>query len=192
MDAPGSREEAPVALSLPGMEGVLNPLEESQLRSAEARRLFESLGEAEPWMEEYFTLIGEGWTWRQAVWMLWSAQPASTRWPRTQQELATQVLGLTTDRVIWDWKERNPALETRVRRLMLRALFHARAEVLATLVRAATNDSYRYHPDRRLFLEIIGDYQPHQAVEVRATAAQEWQAASTEELLALAAGGEEK
>ena len=74
---------------LPGMEGAVDVVAEAQLRSAAARRIFEESapqgqagqeGWAE-WMGEYWALVGEGWGWRQAVYMLWASQPRQGRWP---------------------------------------------------------------------------------------------------------------
>lgn len=171
---------------LPGMEGALNPLDEAQLRSAEARRIFESSNQAEDWMDDYFALIGEGWSWRQAVYMLWEAQPRKSRHPATQGQLATEILGLSSDRVIRDWKASNPIMETRIRKLTLRALFHARADVLAALAASASDPSPRSHPDRKLYVEMTGDYIPRQAVSVDAPPPDNMDVVTSDDLAALA------
>jgi hypothetical protein len=160
------------------MEAALDALSEAQMRSAAARAVFEVEEDASPWMNDYWELIAEGWAWRQAVLMLWEAQPARARTPKTQIELATQVLGLTSDRVISGWKQDNPAMAARIARLTVSAVSKARAEVIAALVAAASD------PNRKMVLEMTGDYVPKMKVGVGAL--QDLEEASTEELMALA------
>jgi hypothetical protein len=150
------------------MEGAaLNVLDEAQLRSAQARAIFEAQEGAVPWMDDYWALIGEGWSWRQATYMIWAALPKAQRRPKTQAELATAVLGLSSDRVIRDWKA-NPALDARVARLVSRALAHARPAIYAALIESATKPNPRAHADRRLALEMLGDYVPKQKLNLGA------------------------
>ncbi len=148
---------------LPGMAAALNPLEESQLKSIEARRIFEAAYKAEPWMDDYWDLIGEGYTWRQAIYMLWLAQPGDRRNPKTQGELATDILGLASDRAVREWRN-NPAFEARVARLTASVLVKHRADVLNALAASAKNENPRNHADRRMFLEMTGDYVVRQAI----------------------------
>jgi hypothetical protein len=169
------------------MQGVLNPLDESQLRSQEARRIFEASEAVVPWMEDYWQLLAEGWTWRQAVFMLWEALPKNERRPRTQGELAVQVLGLTSDRQIRKWKD-NPAMDVRVAKLAAAALARARPEIYAALIRAATNPDPRAHSDRKLALEMLGDYVPKQKLRIGPDLENELTELSDEELLALKGG----
>ena len=117
--APGDTA-LPQPVPFPGMEAVLNPLDEAQLKSAAARRLFEASEHADAWLDQYWDLVAEGWSWRQAVYMLWASQP-QPRTPKTQWDLATQVLGLTSDRVIREWRQ-IPGFETRVMKLTASAL----------------------------------------------------------------------
>jgi hypothetical protein len=178
--------EVLVAQTLPGMDGALNVLEEAQIRSAEARRLFEAAGSAEAWMDDYWALIEEGWSWRQAVFMLWASQP-QPRKPATQMELATQVLGLQSDRVIREWKAQDARMEARIARLTASALMKARADVFAALVIAATDPSYKGNRDRKLLLELTGDYVPRQALDLSVPASRSAvEEADTETLRALA------
>lgn len=147
---------------LPGMEGTINPLDEAQLRSDAARRIFEASEGAAPWLEDYWALLAEGWSWRQAVYLIWASQPKPTRLPRNQYELATKVLGLTSDRAIRDWRAENPAMEARIARLAASTLSKSRAEIYAALVESASDPDPRAHSDRRMALEMMGDYVPRQ------------------------------
>lgn len=179
--------------ALPGMEGALNPLDEAQIRSAQARAIFEASEGAVGWMDDYWALISEGWTWRQAVYMLWSAIPKPIRKPKTQSELATQILGLTSDRAIHKWKS-NPALDARIAQLVSRALAHARPEIYAALISSATNPNPRSHSDRRLALEMLGDYVPQQKLRVGSDLPDDLDEASEGDLRAAAAlpGGQDE
>ncbi len=174
----------PVASTLPGMEAALNPLDEAQLRSETMRLVFEASDMAEAWTADYLELIAEGWSWRQAVYMIWAGQP-KPRTPATEDALAREVLGLASARVIRQWKQENPAMELRIRRLQMNALGKHRGEVLAALVESAANTSYRNYRDRELYLKLTGDYVPRERVDVGA-ASEDLSQLSTEELAALA------
>lgn len=176
-------------LVLPGMEAQLDPLSEAQLKSLGARRIFEAQeGTAEPWMDDYWRLIGEGWSWRQAVYMIWSALPPSQRRPKTQAELATEILGLKSDRVIRDWKSENPAMWAEIAKLMKSVLFKYRPAIYDALVQAASNPNPRAHADRKLAMEMLGDYVPRQKLTVGPETPDDLAGASDEELRTLAAG----
>jgi hypothetical protein len=151
------------ATPLPGLEGALNVLEEAQLKSLHARQIFEAQGEAEPWMDDYWDLIGKGWSWRQAVYLLWAAQPKDLRQPATQAELATQVLGLASDRVIRDWKS-DERFMAETARLVGSIVLKHRADVLHALAEVAQSRNPRAHADRKMFLEMTGDYVAKQAI----------------------------
>jgi len=176
------------ALSLPGMEGVLDTLSEAQLKSREARRVFEAQEGVEPWMEDYWRLLGEGWSWRQAVFMLWAAQPADRRLPPTQGELATDVLRLTSDRVIREWKANNPAMASEIAKLVKSVLVKHRPQIFQALVEAASNPNPRAHADRKLALEMLGDYSREQTLRLGQELPEDMSEASEEELRAIALG----
>jgi hypothetical protein len=153
------------APALPGMEAALDAYTEAQLHSREVRLLFElqSVTESAPWMDDYFELVEEGWPWRQAVYMLWASQPADRRRPPTQMRLAIEVLGLRSDRTIREWRTRNPSIDVRVQQLQTSILAKHRAEVLQALATMAADPDYKAHQDRKLFLEMTGDYVPKSA-----------------------------
>jgi hypothetical protein len=172
--------------ALPGMAGEVDALSEAQLRSRRARRVFEAQHDAGPWMDDYWDLLEEGWSWRQAVFMLWAAQPADQRRPRYQHELATEVLGLTSDRVVSQWKAENPAMQTRIKALTASALAKARSEIYAALIESASDPNPRSHSDRKLALEMLGDYVKRQEVGVVAGEVSDWSEVSEEDLASIA------
>jgi len=147
------------------MEGEPNPLDEAQLRAEEARRIYEARWGESPWMNDYFDLLGEGWSWRQAAYIVWASQPKFQRDPGTQAELAQEV-GLASDRAIRTWREKNPAIDTRIHELTASALSKARAGVFAALIAAASNPSPRAATDRKLFFEMTGDYSRETTVRI--------------------------
>lgn len=154
-----------VIQSLPGMEGLPDPLDAAQLRAEEARAVFEARWGNSPWMDDYFRLLGEGWSWRQAAYIVWACQPKGARDPATQQEFAVSI-GLTSDRTIRAWRDKNAAIDERIHELTASALMKARAEVFAALIEAATNPSPRACTDRKLFLEITGDYKREETLRI--------------------------
>jgi hypothetical protein len=146
--------------ALPGMEpAALDPHLEDKLRADQARKIFEASEGSLDWMDDYWALRAEGWDWRHAVYIVWASLPTHQRQPPTQQELATQILGLSSDRQIRKWKDKNPAIEVRVRKLQRSALMKARADVMDALVQAASNPSPRASTDRKLYFEMTGDYE---------------------------------
>jgi hypothetical protein len=149
-------------LTLPGFDIEATP--DAQLRSEEARRLFEQMDEAGPVLDDYFALRAKGYSWRVAVFIVWASLPADRRWPRTQGELATQVLGLTSDRRVREWRANNPAVEAEVRTLQVSALEKSRARIIGALIESASNPDPRASADRKVALEMLGEYTPKQAV----------------------------
>jgi hypothetical protein len=134
------------------------PYEEALAISYAARDSFEADPQGATWAHEYRDLREAGWPWRVAAYIAWSASPRADRQPPTQLELAQDVLGLRSDRTIRKWRAKNPAIDAAVGLLQAKALFEHRADILAALITAAKDPSYRTHPDRKLALEMLGDY----------------------------------
>jgi hypothetical protein len=148
--------------------GFVSP-EEAQRRSESARLALKARGvdgEDQVWMETYQGLLNAGWPWRVACYVAWASSPKVGRWPGTQLALAQEVLGLTSDRVIATWRKRNSAIDEMVAVLQAAPLMEHRADVLRALASAASNPSHQYNPDRKLFLEMTGDFVPRQKVEL--------------------------
>ena len=89
-------------------------------------------------------------------------------------------------RRIREWRANNPAMDVRVAKLAASALSKARAEVYEALIHAASNPDPRAHSDRRLALEMMGDYVPRQRCDVGPVAAEDMGDLSEAELAALA------
>lgn len=130
---------------------------------AESRAAWELLRSNErvlaaDWWDDYHRLRAEGWDWRKAVYIAWAASPIKDRWPKTQEELCHQCLGLRTDQTIRKWRANEPGIEQRIVKLQAEPLMLHRRDVINALVQVASEPIPQAHPDRKLFLEMVGDY----------------------------------
>lgn len=140
---------------------------EIRKRSEASRGLLKTLGDEADWAGIYHDLINAGWPWRMAAWVAWSTVPKTRRWPKSQEELARDVLGLTSDRVIATWRKKYPTLDQLIADLQASDMLDARADVLTALKQSAANSDYKHSPDRRLFLTMTGDYSDNKKIEVK-------------------------
>lgn len=180
-------------------------LMEVTLRKEAARRGFElrvkndaemgKWGDAETeikWGEEYLMLREAGWPWEAAVYVAWAASPKLERWPRTLDELAKTCLGLTGPRRIHEWRKKNPAIDETVAMLQAAPLLQHRRDIYEALIASATTNDYKGFNDRKLALELLGDYVPQSKLRlVRAEPTSE-QEMSDAELRALLGGVSEQ
>ena len=164
-------------------------------RDGDARKSIPPGGKTPKWMESLLYLQDHGWPWRQAVYISWAASPRTDRWPETQELLATQVLGLTSDRVIAEWRRKNPAIETMIASLQSAMLMDHMGDVMEALKKSAAKEDYKHHQDRKLYFEMTGRYTP--AAQIRALIASgqlrtknDVSELSNEELLAMVESGE--
>ncbi len=171
---PGYYEQLALGLNLEeadrGATGFVSP-EEARERSLNALRRLNSTASVEGagWIERYRDLLNAGWPWRVACYIAWASSPRIGRWPGTQQELASEVLGLTSDRVIATWRKKNPAIDQLIAEWQALPLLEHRADVFAALAKSASDPDHRHNPDRKVYLEMTGDYTPRQQVDVRKT-----------------------
>lgn len=147
------------------------PASEKTPGQAESRAAFELLRRDERvlqavWWEDYHRLRAEGWDWRKAVYIAWAASPVRTRWPKTQEELATDCLGLLSDRTIRKWKQNEPAMQERIVLMQAEPLMAHRRDVFEALVAVASDPIPQANADRKLFLEMTGDYRPKGNLEL--------------------------
>lgn len=151
-------------------DSALLPAEIAQ-RSDHARRVLESRewdvdgdgrSQAPKWLMDYWQLIDLFENWRVACYVAWEASPKIDRWPKTLDELATQVLGLTSARQIYVWRKKYPHIQDAITILQAAPLWESRAEdfeILAEASRKAVDD-YKFFPYLKLKLEMRRDYQP--------------------------------
>jgi hypothetical protein len=168
---PGYTQQLALGLDLDPVDrsevGYVSP-EEARLRSEAARAALAltDTAEAPAWWEQYQALLDAGWPWRVACYIAWASSPRQARWPKTQDELARQVLGLTSDRQIATWRAKNPAIDELIASLQALPLMDHRADVFRALAVSASTHDHRNNPDRKLFLELTGDYSPRSEVTV--------------------------
>ncbi|CAK0773955.1 conserved hypothetical protein [Gammaproteobacteria bacterium] len=117
------------------------------------------------WADEFYQLLDYGWPWRIAVYIAWASSPKDSRYPKTQAELATKMLGLTSDRAISTWRTNNPGIDEAIGLMQAAPLLNHRREVFEALAKAASDKSFHGAQDRKTFLTMTNDYVPHQKVE---------------------------
>lgn len=103
------------------------------------------------------------WDWRKALYIAWSVVPREHRQPKTEQELAS-LMRLASTRVFRKWKAQDPEIEERIVKLPKQLLTSHTADVYDALVTVATQATPGAHQDRKLFLELVGEYQNKLAV----------------------------
>lgn len=164
MPIPRLTYQLPLALDLPETEeGDSVGPEEAKERSERARKALDAMfgkSGAPRWLDDYLEMVRGGWPWRVAAYIAWASSPRAAREPKTQDELARFHLGLTSDRAISTWRKRNPAIDEVVRMMQAGPLFKHRSEIFTALVAVAVKPEYKSHADRKLALELMGDYTP--------------------------------
>lgn len=174
MPIPKITYQLALPLDLPeAEEGTEINREEVLARSERAKNMLEAMhGKmgAPRWLDDYLEMVRGGWPWRVAAYIAWASTPRGSREPRTQDELARNHLGLTSDRAINTWRRKNPAIDEVVRMMQAGPLFKHRAEIYTALVAVAVKPEYKSHNDRKLALELMGDYMPAHKILAALTA----------------------
>lgn len=158
-------EQLALELEIPAEDrreaGFVSP-DEARRRSMAARTALGISGSdsAPDWFEQYQTLMNNGWPWRVACYIAWAASPKRNRWPKTQEQLAVEILGLTSDRQIATWRKRNPGIDELISVLQALPLMEYRADAFLALGISAADPDHRHKPDRQLLFEMTGDYTP--------------------------------
>lgn len=147
--------------------GATKPIKPNQPDLAWGSRSDESPDDAESSAAGPVGLVGYDWygefaeletrfNWRVAAYIAWASSPRKARRPAKQIDLAA-LLGLKTDRTIRKWIEEEPAILGEIKRLQASPLLAHRRDIYEALVQAAL-DTERGHQDRKLALELLGDY----------------------------------
>lgn len=154
-------------LDLPEDEAGSSALstEDIRVRSEAARRQLEGghvwpkdlSGESQvpAWYEQYLKLVYGNWPWRVAVLIAWLAMP-KPRWPATQDELAKNVLGLSSDRQFSVWMAKNPAIAAQVQDVRFALVWDSLGEVLAAGIAVAKTHDYKGKGDREMIYKMAG------------------------------------
>ena len=136
-----------------------------QAQSRQARRAFLEQSEECPWLQEYLQLRLDGWDWRRAAYIAWASSPVTGRWPENQQKLATEVLGLKSDRTIRTWREKDGTIDERVARMQIEPLMMHRRDVILALIASSQVVGKNGAPDRRTYFTMTGDLRPGKAAQ---------------------------
>ncbi len=142
--------------------------------------------EGREWLEGYNELRQMGFGWRVAAYIAWAASPKIGRKPARLEDLAMEVLGLTSARAIYVWRRKNPAIDEAVGMLRSKPLHEHRADVYKALIEMATRSDYKSFNDRKLFLELVGDIRAEEKGPSVVVNVNQFRAMSTEELLRIA------
>lgn len=118
------------------------------------------------WWSDYLLLRDRGWDWRKAVYIAWASSPAIDRRPATQEQLAQQVLGLTSDRTIRKWRDGDTSIDDTIAEFQAAPLMRHRRDIFEALIKSASDPDSKSHSDRKLALEMMGDYKPKQQTEI--------------------------
>ncbi len=164
-------EEFPAGETTPG---------QAQSRRARAELARWVVGqEKEPiWLPIWLELSAERvagkrrWDWRKALYIAWSCVPRSQREPKTIDGLA-DLLGLKGSGTIRAWRAKDPGIDERIATLPRQLLLGHVADVYGALVEVASTPDPKAHQDRKLFLELVGEYAQRSEVEVEVTDARE-------------------
>lgn len=173
MPLPKFSYQLPLPLDIIEAEDMAFPADEARLRSEASRKALEGMyGKmgAPRWLDDYLELCKGGWPWKVAAYIAWASTPKGSREPKTQEELARIHLGLSSDRAINTWRRKNPAIDEKVRIMQAGPLFKHRAEIFIALAAVAVKPEYKSHNDRKLALELMGDYMPAQKILAALTA----------------------
>jgi hypothetical protein len=174
-------------------------MEEARQISEAARQVFEQgaqeikkneEGEVEfenAWYEDYLMLRTLGWPWRVATYIAWAASPKLRREPRTLNELADKVLGLNSPRAVHTWRDKYVTIDAVVNMMQAKPTLEYRRDVYDALVKVAATQDHKCAPDRKLYMEMTGDYVPHMKIDERIGKATDLTGLSDEELDALGA-----
>ncbi|MFZ5856771.1 MAG: hypothetical protein ACOYZ6_08070 [Chloroflexota bacterium] len=154
-----------LGLEVPDSELDEMDFEEARLRSEAGRSALYALKgkEEQPaWFERFEQLVNGGWPWRQATYIAWASTPKDGRTPKTQEELAKQVLNLTSDRAISTWRKKNPAIDTMVTLLQSAELWNYRADAFAQLIKGMlkAGDDYKFVKHLEIYARMTGDDVP--------------------------------
>jgi len=148
----------------------VKPLTAAEVREREmaARQaLDEKIDEDAPsWTEQYHELMLSNVPWRVAAFIAWSTVPKYRRWPRTQDELAQEVLGLTSDRRITEWRRKYPYIDQMIASLQTAALLDFIPGAIEASGKVASIVDYKATQERRLLFEATGVIEKHSKVSI--------------------------
>lgn len=113
-------------------------------------------GELPSWAEKYHELLNSNIPWKIAAFIAWSVVIKTHRWPSTQEELAREVLGLTSDRRITEWRRKYPYIDQMIADLQVQEYFTYIPDAIRASGQVAGRADYKSTAERRLLYEATG------------------------------------
>jgi hypothetical protein len=143
-----------------------SPITPGQPQSRLSWRVLQTAAEKPAWWQDYLA-IREAFphfrNWRIWVYIAWAGQPVGSRTPATLEVFAPTVLGCSS-RVVRKWREKtwgeNPTMEEAIAWVQAAPLLAHRRDVFDALAAVAKLHDPKAHNDRKMFLEMTGDYRP--------------------------------
>lgn len=137
------------------------PLSMAEIKQREMAARFalkEKLNEGEmpSWAEKYHELLNSNIPWKIAAFIAWSVVIKTHRWPATQEELAREVLGLTSDRRITEWRRKYPYIDQMIADLQVQEYFVYIPGSIKASGEVASIADYKSTAERRLLWEATG------------------------------------
>lgn len=126
----------------------------------------ETDGEIPGWADTYHWMIDSGIPWKIAAFVAWSTTIKKYRWPKTLEELATQVLGLNSARRIFEWRRKYPYIDQMIADLQAAAYLEYIPGAIRASGEVAGRDDYKSTAERRLMYEAVGIIQNKSKVTV--------------------------
>ena len=144
---------------------------ENGLRGRQALDTYLATLEEQPsWKTIYDDLLAERvegpdgkaiprWDWRKALLITRRVVPKALRWPQTEAEFA-RLINIKSTRTIREWMRKDPEIEKRIAALPKQMLMEHVADVLDALVTVARMPIPQANQDRKMVLEMTGQYSP--------------------------------
>lgn len=154
------------------MDFPASPATPGQQASRASWRTLQQVEQKPAWWSD-FLAIREAFphfrNWRIYAYIAWAGSPAPARNPRTLEEFAAKVLGCSS-RVVRKWRAADwgdqPKVDEAVAWVQAAPLLARRRDIYDALVESAVMVGPKGHQDRKLALELMGDYKAKQETEV--------------------------
>lgn len=111
-------------------------------------------------------LIVAGLSWRKAVYVAWRICPKSMRQPKTIEELAVNILGLSSARTVRKWHQTDPKIEEYIGTWRMKPVMEHLSDTLDAMFAVAARHTPEGNRDRRLHAEIAGILKTRGALEL--------------------------
>jgi len=121
------------------------------------------------YFEQYHRMMEAGVPWRIAAFVAWASIPKDKRQPATQDEFSRQVLGLSSDRRIAEWRKQYP-IDQMIADLQGEQLMQFRPGVFEAIGWGASQKDYKAAAQQRLFVELTRDM-PNPKLDVNTNSA---------------------